>query len=192
MTVDEQFWRRVDLGRVREVLEELVPEADWDAPHMKKTPERFAKMIHELTTPNDFEFTVFDNDNEVSDMVIQGPIPFHSLCAHHVVPFVGNAWVAYIPEERIVGLSKLARAVKSMSQSLWEQEQLTHAIAEYINDQLEPKGLGVVMQAEHMCMTIRGVQSVGTLTMTSAMRGVFLDPDKGARDEFLRLIEKAR
>jgi GTP cyclohydrolase IA len=155
--------------------------------HIARTPQRFAKMLHELTTPEHFEFTVFDNDG-CDEMVTVGPIPFTALCSHHIIPFMGNAWVAYIPNQCIVGLSKIPRAVINISKGLWAQEQLTAAIADYLEKQLEPVGVAVVMKAEHLCMTIRGVQVPGALTTTSAMRGAFGEHDKLARAEFLEFI----
>jgi GTP cyclohydrolase I len=109
------------------------------------------------------------------------------MCAHHLIPFVGYAHIGYIPDGQIVGLSKFARLVKSYARDLTVQEDLTDVICQRIEQELIPKGTAVVMKAEHMCMTIRGVQSPGTLTTTSKMTGVFLDATKGARQEFLTL-----
>jgi len=155
--------------------------------HVKKTPERFAKTLYELTHGEPFDFTVFDNDG-VNEMITVGPIPYVALCAHHIVPFMGKAWVAYIPAEHIVGLSKIPRAVINISKGIWAQEQLTQRIMDFLVSHLETPDVAVVMKGEHLCMTIRGVQVPGTITTTSAMQGVFLEKDNNARAEFLEFI----
>lgn len=156
--------------------------------HLKGTPERFVKMLRELTTPGHFQFTVFESTAD--EMVVVKDIPFVSLCAHHIVPFMGYAHVAYIPAGQIAGLSKFARLVRWAAANLCVQEELTRTIANEIGSQLRPLGVGVIMQAEHLCMTIRGVQTPGTKTITSCMQGVFLDPTKSARQEFLSLLKE--
>lgn len=156
--------------------------------HGEKTPARFVAMLRELTTPQEFEFTTFPADG-MQDMIVMTDIPFTSLCNHHVVPFLGVAHIAYIPSEKMVGLSKLARAVHKFSKALQVQEKLTHDIADFLQAQLQPLGVGVVMEAEHMCMTIRGVQTPGTRTTTSTMRGVFADHNRTAKSEFMSLIK---
>jgi GTP cyclohydrolase IA len=118
--------------------------------------------------------------------VIARSIQFHSLCEHHLLPFQGVAHVAYLPGERIVGLSKLARVVELFARGLQVQERLTTQIAEWLDERLAPKGVGVVLEAEHLCMTLRGVQKPGTLTVTSALRGLVRD-DPRTRQEFLAL-----
>lgn len=157
--------------------------------HGRTTPKRFAAMLRELTTPEEFEFTTFDNENYDEIITVQD-IPFVSLCNHHVVPFAGVANIGYIPNEKMAGLSKFARCVKYYAKSLQVQERLTHQIMERICEELDPLGAMVVLEAEHMCMTIRGVQTPGTRTTTSAVHGVFADHSKSAKDEFLRLIGK--
>lgn len=156
--------------------------------HTADTPARFWKMLQQMTdrSTEDFKFTTFPNKGN-DEMVILNPIPFYTLCAHHVVPFFGSAHVAYIPDKKLAGLSKFARAVKYQAKGLWVQEELTTAIADFLEGMLEPKGVAVVMRAEHMCMAMRGVAVANVITTTSAMRGVFLDPNKGARQEFLAL-----
>lgn len=173
-------------------LRKAVPNARWDdSQHLQETPKRFLKMIQDLTTPDEFEFTVFDNDLRKDAMVVIKDIPFVSLCAHHLIPFSGLAHIGYIPTGKIAGLSKFPRAVKYWSKGLWTQEDLTDAIAHYLWDMLEePLGLGIVMEAEHMCLTIRGVQAPGVKTITSTMLGVFLDAEKQARPEFFRHVDK--
>lgn len=161
-----------------------------DDDHGEHTPERFVRMLKELTTAPSFEFTTFPNKDGVDEIVAVRDIPFVSLCNHHVIPFIGVAHVGYIPDELIVGLSKLARVVKHFAARLQVQERMTHQIAEFISEELNPQGVGVVVEAEHLCMTIRGVQTPGTLTTTSKMMGVFGDHDRTAKSEFLRLIGK--
>lgn len=158
--------------------------------HMEKTPARYVKMMTELTTPEDFEFTLFEAKSD--EMVVLSPIPFYTLCAHHVVPFFGQAYIAYVPNGLIAGLSKFARVVKGIAKGFWVQEELTTAVAQYLDDKLEPLGVGVVMQAEHMCMAMRGVMQPGVVTTTSKMTGVFSDHDKTAKSEFMATIRGTR
>ncbi len=162
--------------------------------HMKDTPKRWARSLKEMTTPQDFKFTTFEHDGD-SEMVAVGPIKFYSLCAHHVLPFFGEAFVAYIPKGKVAGLSKLARVVKETSKGLWVQENLTTEIADLLEENLDPIGAAVVMKAEHLCMTMRGVKEPGARTTTSEMRGAFLTPTiEGAnpREEFFGIINGQR
>jgi GTP cyclohydrolase IA len=153
-----------------------------------RTPQRYVDAFRELMGENDeaWDFTVFES--ECDEMIIVREIDFVSLCEHHVLPFMGHAHVAYIPQGGIAGLSKIARAVRAQSRGLWCQEHLTLSIATFLEDRLRPLGIGVVMEAEHTCMAIRGVKSLGSKTTTSAMRGVFRDNANNARSEFLSLI----
>lgn len=169
---------------VQELLEEYAGMESTQ--ETARTPIRFINMLRELTTKPDFEFTTFESDHD--EMVIVGPIDFYSLCAHHVIPFIGQAWVGYVPDGRIAGLSKLPRTVQYMMRGLWNQEDLTHAVADMLEDNLKPKGVAVVMKAEHLCMTIRGAQAIGTKTTTSVMRGVFADHSRLARQEFMTFM----
>jgi GTP cyclohydrolase I len=145
-------------------------------------------MLRELTTPCDIKWKDFPSES--NEMVVQSNIAFHSLCAHHVVPFIGHAHIGYIPAGRIVGLSKLARVVKHYSANLTVQEELTSSIADFLEEQLEPEGVAVVMEAEHMCMSMRGVQAPGTKTTTSCMYGAFADHSRLARTEFFNIIQR--
>lgn len=160
-----------------------------DGEHFGKTPERFVKMLEELTTPQDFDFTIFDSNAD--EMIVIKDIDFVSMCAHHIVPFMGKCYIAYVPAGQIAGLSKFARTVKNLAKDLTVQEELTNDIALFLMNKLDPKGLAVVMEAEHLCMTIRGVQSPGTMTITSSMKGIFADHTRQARSEFLHLIGKS-
>lgn len=162
---------------------------DLEAEHGADTPTRFAKMLSDMTTREEFKFTIFDNREGANEMITVMDLPFYTLCNHHVVPFFGKAHIAYIPHGKIAGLSKFARAVKYHASGLWVQENLTTAIADFLENELDPLGVAVVLQAEHMCMTMRGVQVAGSQTVTSAMRGVFSDHDRTAKAEFMSLIQ---
>jgi GTP cyclohydrolase IA len=169
-------------------LSSLNAWADVEENHRLKTPARMVKMFREMTTREEFDFTTFPAKTQ--DMVTLGPIPFYSLCAHHTAPFFGNAFIGYVPEGRIAGLSKFPRAVKQIAKGFHVQEELTHEIANFIEDNLAPKGTAVVLRAEHLCMAMRGVQQPGVITTTSAMLGVFADHDRTAKAEFMNLISK--
>ena len=159
---------------------------DTDVPHMAKTPARYVKMMKELTTPEPFEFTIFEAMSD--EMVVLSPIPFYTLCAHHCVPFYGKAHVGYVPGKAIAGLSKFGRLVKNLARGLWVQEELTTAIADGMEAELNPKGVAVILDGEHMCMSMRGVGMPGVVTRTSTMRGVFGDHDRTAKAEFMEAI----
>lgn len=171
---------------VRELFQDMWPHYIWDEGHLEDTPKRFLKMLKELTESESFEFTKFDSSSD--EMVIVQNIPFYTFCAHHLLPFHGLAHIAYVPSGQLCGISKLARTVKMFSRGLNVQEELTSTIAGYIEEQLSPLGVGVIMEAEHLCMTMRGIEVPGAKTITSSMKGVFLDPKKEARTEFLSLI----
>src|SRR5688500_16225077 len=143
-------------------------------------------MYSELLSPAPFNPTTFPNDGGYDELVVAREIPFHSLCEHHLLPFVGVAHVGYLPGERIVGLSKLARVVEYFARSQQVQERLTTQVARWLDSELEPKGVGVVIEAEHMCMSLRGVQKPGASTVTSALYGAVRD-DARTRSEFLAL-----
>jgi GTP cyclohydrolase I len=160
--------------------------ADLNDEQLRETPRRMAEAYAELLTAEPFSPTTFPNERGYDELVLVRSIPFHSLCMHHLLPFHGVAHVGYLPGERIVGLSKLARVVEFYSRSLQVQEGLTTEIADWVQEQLEPKGVGVVLVAEHLCMSLRGVQKVGTKTVTSALRGLVRD-DPRTRHEFLAL-----
>jgi GTP cyclohydrolase I len=160
-------------------------------PHLEGTPMRVAKALAEITTPVEFTFTTFPNDG-MNEMVIVKNVPFYSLCAHHLLPFFGVAHVAYIPNKTLCGISKLARAVEFYAKGLCIQEEITDKVATMVETELSPKGVAVVLEAEHLCMTMRGVQKPGTKTVTAAMRGVFLDNGNLARQEFYSVIGNSR
>ena len=163
--------------------------ADVDAEALEETPRRVAEAYAELLTPQPFRATTFPNDEGYDELIVARSIPFHSLCMHHLLPFHGVAHVGYLPGERIIGLSKLGRVVEFFSRDLQIQERLTMQVADWLQRELEPKGVGVLLEAEHTCMSLRGVQKLGALTVTSALRGLVRD-DARTRQEFLALTER--
>jgi GTP cyclohydrolase IA len=153
---------------------------------LEGTPGRIARAYAELLTPREFSMTTFPNDEGYDEMVIARDIPFTSLCEHHLLPFIGTAVVAYLPGERILGLSKLARVVELFARRPQVQERMTKQIAHWLDDNLAPKGVGIVLRAEHTCMTVRGVAARGATTVTSTLLGRLRD-DARTRGEFLTL-----
>jgi GTP cyclohydrolase I len=160
--------------------------ADVTAESLRDTPRRIASLYAELLTAAPFDATTFPNDGGYDELVVARAIPFCSLCEHHLLPFIGVAHVGYLPGERILGLSKLARVVDYFARSLQVQERLTTQVAGWLQRELEPKGVGVVLEAEHLCMSLRGVQKQGATTVTSALHGIVRD-DPRTRQEFLAL-----
>ena len=181
--------KSVDIAGAAKAVHDLLVALgeDPDSVHLERTPERVARAYAELLTPQQFEPTTFPNDEGYDELVLVRDIPFHSLCQHHLLPFVGIAHVAYLPKDRILGLSKLARVVDHFSRALQVQERMTQQIANWLDTQLVPRGVGVVLEAEHMCMRLRGVRTAGTKTVTSALRGS-LRHDARTRHEFLDLV----
>lgn len=163
--------------------------ADLTADGLRETPGRIARAYAELLTPRPFNPTTFPNEEGYDELVVVRDIPFQSLCMHHMLPFHGTAQVAYLPAERIVGLSKLGRVVDFFSRDLQVQERLTTQVADWIDSRLSPRGVGVIMEAEHLCMSMRGVQKEGSRTVTSALRGSVKD-DPRTRQEFLSLVPR--
>lgn len=160
--------------------------ADLTNESLRDTPRRMANAYAELLSPEPFDATTFPNEDGYDELVLMRDIPFHSLCEHHLMPFVGVAHVSYLPGERIVGLSKLARVVDHFARDLQVQERMTTQIAGWLQAELAPKGVGVVLEAEHMCMSLRGAAKPGTPTVTSALHGLVRD-DPRTRQEFLAL-----
>jgi GTP cyclohydrolase I len=160
---------------------------DVDDEELAETPRRVVSAFEEMLSPAPFEMTTFPNEEGYDELVVVRDIPVRSLCAHHLLPFYGLAHVAYLPGERILGLSKLARAVEMFARGLQVQERLTTLVGTWLDQQLAPKGVGVVVEAEHMCMTMRGVRATGSRTVTSSLHGV-IRHDARTRAEFLSLV----
>lgn len=183
-----------DLARSARRVIEAVGE-DPDREGLRQTPERVARAMLELTVgyhrPLPLNLTTFDAEG-ADQMVCQWNIPLYSLCEHHLLPFAGYAHIGYIPKERILGLSKFKRIVDTFARRFQVQERLTRQVAEAIEEIVAPRGVMVVVEAEHFCMTMRGVQAPGTLTTTSAVTGDFLDPSEGSREEFMSLLNRNR
>ena len=169
---------------VRDLL--LALGRDPSTPHLVDTPRRVATSFKEMLTPREFDLTTFPNDEHYDELVLAKAIPVQSLCEHHMLPFTGVAHVGYLPGERILGLSKLARVVELFARDLQVQERLTVQVANWLQKHLDPKGVGVVIEAEHMCMSMRGVQARGSRTITSAVHGL-LREDARSRQEFFTL-----
>jgi GTP cyclohydrolase I len=153
---------------------------------LRDTPSRMARAYAELLTPREFKLTTFDNDDGYDELVIARSIPIRSMCEHHLLPFIGVAHVGYLPGSRILGLSKLARVVEMFAHGAQVQERLTKQIADWLIEELRPHGVGVVIEAEHLCMTLRGVQAMGSRTTTSTLLGT-LRNDARSRAEFLAI-----
>ena len=154
--------------------------------HLADTPRRVAHAYAEMLTPREFELTTFPNDEGYDELVLAKDIPVQSLCEHHLLPFQGVAHVGYLPGERILGLSKLARVVELFARDFQVQERLTKQVADWLQDHLDPKGVGVVIEAEHQCMSLRGVRAVGSRTVTSSLQGILRD-NQSSRQEFFAL-----
>jgi GTP cyclohydrolase I len=160
---------------------------DLDTESLAATPARMARAYAEMFSPRSFDLATFPNDAGYDELIIARAIPVQSVCEHHLLPFVGVAHVGYLPGERILGLSKLARVVELFARRPQVQERLTQQIADWLQDQLSPRGVGVVVEAEHLCMTVRGVRASGANTVTSALHGQ-LRNDAASRAEFFSLI----
>ena len=183
--------RQIDVQAAERAAEDLLVAlgSDLDEAGLRETPRRMAAAYAELLTPQPFRPTTFPNEESYDGLVVSRSIPFHSLCMHHLLPFHGVAHIGYLPGERILGLSKFARVVELFARDLQVQERLTVQIADWLQQQLDPRGVGVVLEAEHLCMSLRGVQKFGARTVTSALRGLVRD-DPRTRQEFLALTTR--
>jgi len=175
---------------VRAILRAIDPEPEREG--LARTPERVARALAFFTKGHDEDPRQVINgalfrDEEYSEMIVLKDIDFYSLCEHHILPFFGKAHVAYLPDRHIVGLSKLARLVEVFARRLQVQERMTSQIANTIAEQLTPLGVGVVLEAEHLCMRMRGVEKQNSTVVTSAMLGVFRER-RETREEFINLI----
>jgi GTP cyclohydrolase I len=157
-----------------------------DSESLAGTPGRMARAYAELFTPRPFDLTTFPNEEGYDELVMARSVPVRSVCEHHLLPFVGVAHVGYLPGERILGLSKLARIVEHFACRPQVQERLTKQVADWLFEHLDPKGVGVVIEAEHTCMTLRGVLATGSTTVTSTLLGS-VRADARSRQEFFTL-----
>jgi GTP cyclohydrolase IA len=182
---------RIDAQATRRAAANLLHALGADLTHegLHETPRRMVAAYSELLTPQPFNATTFPNDGGYDELIVVRAIPFHSLCMHHLLPFHGVAHIGYIPAERLIGLSKLGRVVEHFSRDLQLQERLTSQVAGWLEDELAPKGVGVVLEAEHLCMSLRGVQKLGASTVTSALSGLVRD-DPRTRQEFMALATR--
>ena len=175
---------------VREIL--IAVGEDPDREGLLETPKRVANMYEEIfagLTEDPKKHIKLFNEQSNDEMVIVKDIPFYSMCEHHLLPFFGKAHIGYIPSDnKIIGLSKLARIVDNFAKKPQVQERLTSDIADFLNDNLQPKGVAVIMEAEHMCMTMRGARAAGSKTQTSALRGI-MRTDAKTRAEVLSLLK---
>ena len=177
-------------AHMRRIIELL--GLDLHDPNLADTPERVAKMYLEmfagLAQGARPKITVFPNDEHYTAMVMEKDIPFYSMCSHHFVPFYGHAHLAYIPNEKIVGLSKMPRILEFYARRPQLQERLTEQVAGFLEQELDPQGVMVVIEARHLCVEMRGVEKPGALTVTSAIRGIFFN--RPVREEFLDLLSR--
>lgn len=175
---------------VREIL--IAVGEDPDREGLLETPKRVANMYEEIfagLTEDPKQHIKLFNEQSNDEMVIVKDIPFYSMCEHHLLPFFGKAHIGYIPSDnKIIGLSKFARIVDNFAKKPQVQERLTSDIADFLNDNLQPKGVAVIMEAEHMCMTMRGARAAGSKTQTSALRGI-MRTDAKTRAEVLSLLK---
>jgi len=181
-----------DVGTATEAAATLLTAlgVDVSSESLARTPERMVLALAEMLRPRPFEMTTFANEGGYDELIVARNIPVRSLCEHHMLPFLGTAHVGYLPGKRILGLSKLARVVEHFARRPQVQERLTTQVSTWLRDQLGAAGVGVVIEAEHLCMTLRGVQAPGTSTVTSSLLGVLRD-DHRTRAEFLALTRSS-
>ena len=186
-----------DAEKVREIARHVrgiieILGLDPHDPNLAETPDRVAKMylemFHGLSEGAEPKITIFPNSEHYQAMVMEKDIPFYSMCSHHFVPFYGHAHLAYIPNDKIVGLSKMPRILEFYARRPQLQERLTEQVAQFMADKLHPQGVMVVIEARHLCVEMRGVKKPGALTVTSAIRGIFYD--RPVREEFLDLLNR--
>lgn len=183
--LNDQPWADPILqDKVREILKAIGEDPTREG--LLDTPKRFIKYLWDITHPEQFNFTTFQGEG-MDQMIVQNNIPFYSTCEHHIATFKGLGAIAYIPNKKIVGLSKLARTLEYYSKGLQNQERITIQVADRLMKELKPKGVAVMLKAQHMCMEVRGVKKHDTWTTTSAMRGSFLK-NSSVKEEFLKYI----
>ena len=175
-----------EIDAVKILLESIGQDPDREG--LLDTPKRYVRFLKEFCNPSDYNMTTFENEGNTNEMIIVSNIPFFSLCEHHLAPFFGTASIAYIPNTKIVGLSKIPRTLDKFARRPQNQERITNDVANYLLEKLEAKGVGVVIKARHLCVEMRGVEKHDCQTTTSAMRGTFAN-DLNCRQEFLNLIK---
>jgi len=190
--MSEEKRTNIDIERIEKAVKEILEAIGEDTSRegIKGTPARVAQMYGELTAgmeqdPKEYIRSVFTED--YNEIVLLRDVPFYSICEHHMMPFMGSAHVAYLPDGKVLGVSKLARIVDCFARRLQVQERLTDQIAGFIMDSLKPKGVAIVLEATHSCMTIRGIKKPGSVMVTSALRGIFIR-DSRSRAEVLGLM----
>jgi GTP cyclohydrolase I len=178
----------VDLAAARDAAEAMLTALGLpvSGPDMAETPRRLVDAYAELLAVPEFDLTTFGNASGYDELVLVRDIPVRSLCEHHLLPFTGVAHVGYLPADRILGLSKLARTVEFFARRVQTQERLTSQVADHLHDRLAPLGVGVVIEAEHSCMSLRGARATGSSTLTTVLRG-HIRNDAASRAEFLSL-----
>lgn len=188
--------KKIDATRIENAVKEIILAIGEDPKRegLLDTPSRVARMYEEILSghvddPNDHMKSIFNED--YNEIVLLRDIPFFSICEHHMMPFIGKAHVAYLPTGKVLGVSKLARVVDSFAHRLQVQERLTNQIADFLMENLNPRGVTVVIEASHSCMTIRGIRKPGSSMITSALRGIFIR-DQRSRSEVLSLINSSR
>ena len=185
MSIDKEKLKQ----SVRLFLEAIGEDPDREG--LKDTPDRIVRLWEEFKSHENFNMTVFEDIGEYDEMVVVRDIQFYSLCEHHLLPFFGKAHIAYIPDKKVCGLSKLVRVVNKFAYRPQVQERLTDEIAQFLEKELKPKGVAVVLEAEHLCMSMRGVKNPTSYTVTSKLTGRFKENEK-TRNEFLNLIHNKR
>lgn len=174
------------------IIAQLIPLMD-NEPNREglvETPKRYEKFLKEFFEEKPYNLTVFESEG-YDEMVVQTDIPFFSICEHHLVPFFGYASIAYLPDKKIVGLSKLPRTLDHFSRRLQNQERITSLTADFLYESLEAKGVGVILSGRHLCMEMRGVEKPGTTTTTSCLRGAF-KTNPSTRNEFLQFVRASQ
>ena len=182
---------RTDVGAAEAAAEDMLRALGLplDSPDMRQTPQRLVAALTEMLRVDEFDFTTFPNTEGYDELVLVEDIPVRSMCEHHMLPFVGVAHVGYLPGDRVLGLSKLARVVDFYAHRTQTQERLTKQVADHLQEHLSPRGVGVVVEAEHTCMSLRGVRAVGARTVTSTLLGT-LRTNPASRAEFLELTRR--
>lgn len=188
-TIELEEKQAFDLDKAERAIKMLLEafHIQTDCEDLKETPKRAAATYAELFSRQSFNLSTFPNIHQYDELVMVRSIRFHSVCAHHLLPFFGVAHIGYLPQDRIVGLSTLARLIEYFARRPQMQENLTAEIADWLHEHLKPKGVGVILEAEHLCMSIRGVKAAGAKIVTSVLKGCVRENPR-TRQEFLSLL----